>query len=203
MRNPRMGHLFMNVNRNKRSIVIDLKQAAGREIALALARRADVLVYNIRPQAMARLALSYEDVRAVNPRIIYAGAFGFSQCGPYAARPAYDDLIQGMAGIPWLAKEAGASLPRYAPLILADRVVGLQLFGAVSSALYHRERSGQGQRLDVPMFEGLASVVLSEHLAGHMFEPPIDKAGYQRSLAHDRRPYPDSGRLHLHADLHR
>jgi crotonobetainyl-CoA:carnitine CoA-transferase CaiB-like acyl-CoA transferase len=190
MRNPAMGHLFLNVNRSKRSIVLDLKQPAGREVALALAKRVDVLVYNIRPQAMARLALSYDDVRAVNPRIIYAGAFGFSQRGPYAARPAYDDLIQGMSGIPFLSQQAGAAVPRYAPVILADRLVGLQLMGAIVSALYHRERTGKGQRIDVPMYEGLLSIVLGEHLAGRLFDPPLGEAGYQRSLAHDRRPYP-------------
>ena len=190
MRNAGMGHLFMNVNRGKRSIVLDLKTEGGRDVALALTRRADVLVTNIRPQAMRRLSLAYDDVRAVNPRLIYAGAFGFSQRGPYAARPAYDDLIQGMSGIPWLASEAGAEVPRYAPLILADRVVGLQLLGAVVAALYRRERTGLGQRVDVPMYEGFLSVVLGEHLAGRLFDPPIDGPGYRRSLAHDRRPYP-------------
>jgi crotonobetainyl-CoA:carnitine CoA-transferase CaiB-like acyl-CoA transferase len=190
MRHPGMGHLYLNVNRGKRSIVLDIKKPGGRKAALALAARSDVLVYNIRPQAMARLGLAYDDVRAVNPGIVYAGAFGFSQRGPYAARPAYDDLIQGMAGIPFLSREAGAAVPRYAPMILADRLVGLQLMSAVTAALYHRQRTGQGQRVDVPMYEGLLSVVLGEHLAGKLFQPPIDKAGYQRSLAHDRRPYP-------------
>ena len=192
MRNPRMGHLYMNVNRNKRSIVLDLKQSAGREVALVLAGRADVLAYNIRPQAMERLGLSYDEIRAVNPRVIYAGAFGFSQRGPYAARPAYDDLIQGMSGIPWLSQQAGATIPRYAPIILADRLVGVQLVAAITSALYHRERTGRGQRIDVPMYEGFLSAVLGEHLAGRMFDPSLGGPGYQRSLAHDRRPYPTS-----------
>lgn len=189
MRHPRMGHLFLNTNRNKRSVAIDLKHEEGRAVLLELARNADALVYNIRPQAMARLGLSYEDVCAVNPGIIYVGAFGFSQRGPYAARPAYDDLIQGMSGIPWLVEAAGADEPRYAPVILADRMVGLQLAVAITSALLHRARTGRGQRVDVPMYEGLVSVVLGEHLGGRMFHPPEGPAGYQRSLSRNRRPY--------------
>ena len=134
-RNPGMGHIFLNANRNKRSIVLDLKQPAARAACLAIAKRADVLVYNIRPQAMARLKLSYEDVRTVNPRIIYVGCFGYSQRGPYAAKAAYDDLIQGAAGIPALLKMQGAETPRYAPIIVADRSVGQQVASAVSAAL--------------------------------------------------------------------
>ncbi len=189
MKNPSMGHLYLTTNRSKRAVTIDLKNPAGRDVLLKLAETADVLVYNIRPQAMARLGLAYADLRGANPRIVYVGAFGFSQRGPYAARPAYDDLIQGMAGIPWLTQKAGAEVPRYAPMILADRVVGLQLALAISSALVHRERSGEGQRVDVPMFEGFLSMVLGEHLAGQLFDPPLGPAGYARSLTPDRRPY--------------
>ncbi len=189
MRNPRMGHLFLNMNRNKRSIVIDLKRDAGRALLFDLVRGVDVLVYNIRPQAMARLGLGYEAVSAANPRIVYAGAFGFSQRGPYAARPAYDDLIQGMAGIPWLVQAAGAEVPRYAPVILADRIVGLQLAVAIVSAVVQQRATGRGQRVDVPMFETLASVVLGEHMSGRMFHPPLGEAGYQRSISRERRPY--------------
>ena len=189
MRNARMGHLYLTTNRSKRSAVIDLKTSAGRDVLLTLAKNADVLVYNNRPQAMARLGLAYEDLHAANPGIVYVGAFGFSQRGPYAARPAYDDLIQGMAGIPWLVQQAGAAEPRYAPMILADRMVGLQLALAVASALIHRQRTGRGQRVDVPMFEGMLSIVLGEHLAGKLFLPPQGSTGYQRSLSRDRRPY--------------
>ncbi len=189
MAHPGMGHLYLTTNRSKRSIVVDLKNPAGREVVLKLAKESDALIYNIRPQAMARLGLSYEAVSAVNPRIVYVGAFGFSQRGPYAARPAYDDLIQGMVGIPWLSQRAGAEVPRYAPLILADRVMGLQLAYAISSALVCLERTGKGQRVDVPMFEGLLSTILGEHLAGKLFEPPQGPTGYQRSLTPNRRPY--------------
>jgi crotonobetainyl-CoA:carnitine CoA-transferase CaiB-like acyl-CoA transferase len=188
-RNKGMGHIFLNANRNKRSVVLDLKREPARDAVLALAKSADVLVYNIRPQAMARLKLSYEDLRAVNSRLIYVGAFGYSQRGPYAAKAAYDDLIQGAAGLPWLLKEQGAETPRYAPVIIADRSVGQQVASAVSAALYCREKTGIGQRVDVPMFEHLLQVVLGEHLGGYTFEPQLGEPGYARMLVKDRRPY--------------
>src|SRR4029078_4018947 len=115
-RNAGMGHIFLNANRNKRSIVLDLKQDAAREACLALAKKADVLVYNIRPQAMGRLKLGYEDVRKVNPKIIYVGCFGYSQRGPYAAKAAYDDLIQGAAGVPYLLQRQGGREAPCAPM---------------------------------------------------------------------------------------
>ena len=198
MRSKGMGHIFMNANRNKRSVVLDLKKDAGRAACLAIAKGADVLVYNIRPQAMKRLKLSYEDVRAVNPRLIYVGAFGYSQRGPYAAKAAYDDLIQGATGLPWLLKESGAESPRYVPATLADRSVGLHIVNAVCAALYRRERSGRsggglGQRVDVPMFESLLQTVLGEHLGGYTYEPGAGETrgdlGYARMLAKERRPY--------------
>jgi len=189
MRTAGMGHIFLNANRNKRSIALDLKQPAALEACLALAKTADVLVYNIRPQAMARLKLAYEDVRAANPRIIYVGAFGYSQRGPYAAKAAYDDLIQGAAGLPWLYEAAGGGSPRYTPVIIADRTVGLHVANAVSAALYRREKSGSGQRVDVPMFESLLQSVLGEHMGGYTYVPQTGEPGYARLLARDRRPY--------------
>ena len=188
-RNPGMGHIFLNANRNKRSIVLDLKQESARNACLQLAKSADVLVYNIRPQAMARLRLSHEEISAVNPKIIYVGCFGYSQRGPYAAKAAYDDLIQGAAGIPWLLHKQGAENPRYAPIIVADRSVGQQVASAVSAALYYREKTGKGQRVDVPMFEHLLQIVLGEHLGGYTFDPQLGDPGYARMLAPDRRPY--------------
>ena len=190
MRSRGMGHIFMNANRNKRSVVLDLKTEAGRAACLAIAKTADVLVYNIRPQAMARLKLSYDEVRAVNPRLIYVGAFGYSQRGPYASKAAYDDLIQGAVGLPWLFREAGGAAPRYLPAIVADRATGLHVANAVCAALYWREKSGRGQRVDVPMFESLLQLVLGEHLAGETFVPPQAGLGYGRMLAKGRRPYP-------------
>jgi crotonobetainyl-CoA:carnitine CoA-transferase CaiB-like acyl-CoA transferase len=189
MRSKGMGHIFMNANRNKRSVVLDLKKDSGRAACLALAKRADVLIYNIRPQAMARLKLSYEDVRAVNPRIIYVGGFGYSQRGPYAAKAAYDDLIQGAVGLPWLFREAGGASPRYLPSIVADRATALHVVNAVNAALYRREKTGVGQRVDVPMFESLLQFVLGEHLAGETFVPPEGGLGYGRMLAKGRAPY--------------
>jgi len=193
MRSKAMGHIFMNANRNKRSIVLDLKQDAARAACLAIAKQADVLTYNIRPQAMARLRLSYDELRAVNPRIIYVGAFGYSQRGPYAAKAAYDDLIQGAAGLPWLSQEAGAETPRYVPVTLADRSVGLHVVNAVCAALYRREKSGAGQRVDVPMFESMLQTVMGEHMSGFTYAPRAGEArgdlGYARMLAKERRPY--------------
>ncbi|MBV8030347.1 MAG: CoA transferase, partial [Betaproteobacteria bacterium] len=181
--------VFLNTNRNKRSIALDLKKDAAREACLRLAGKSDVLVYNIRPQAMARLHLSYEQVKAVNDKIIYVGCFGFSQRGPYAAKAAYDDMIQGASGIPYLLKKQGASEPRYAPMIVADRSVGQQVASAVSAALYYRERTGKGQRIDVPMFEHLLQMILGDHLGGYTFDPPHGPPGYVRILSPDRRPY--------------
>jgi len=188
-RHAGMGHIFLHANRNKRAITLDLKQDAARNALLALAKDADVLVYNIRPQAMVRLRLGYEDLRAVNPRMIYVGGFGYSQRGPYAAKAAYDDLIQGAAGIPWLLKKQGADVPRYAPVIIADRTVGMHIANAVCAALYAREKTGKGQRVDVPMFESLLQTVLGEHLGGFTFEPQTGEPGYARMLARDRRPF--------------
>ena len=189
MRNPGMGHIFLNANRNKRSVVLDLKKEGGREACLALAKGADVLVYNIRPQAMARLRLSYEEIRKVNPRIIYVGCFGYSQKGPYAAKAAYDDLIQGASGLPYLFARQSKGEPRYAPVIVADRSVGQQVATAVTAALYSREKTGKGQRVDVPMFEHLLPMVLGEHLGGYTFQPQVGEPGYARMLSPDRRPY--------------
>ncbi len=187
MRSPGMGYMFLNLNRGKRGIVLDLKRPEGREALMRLVPATDVLIYNVRPQAMARLGLSYEAVREVNPRILYVGAYGYSQRGPYAAKAAYDDLIQGASGVPWLASRNGAEAPRYAPVNLADRLTGLHAVYAVTSALFHRERTGRGQAVEVPMFESVAHFVLGDHSAGLTYDPPIADPGYARLLA--RRPY--------------
>ena len=184
-----MGALFLNANGSKRSIVMDLKSEGGRRALLKLCEGADVLAYNIRPQAMARLGLGYKDVRAVRSDIIYAGMFGYGQDGPYAARPAYDDLIQGAALLPHLIARAGDGTPRYVPAAIADRIVGLAAVGAINGALFHRQRTGQGQRVDVPMFETMVGLTLGDHLGGLTFEPPLGGGGYQRLLSPERRPY--------------
>ena len=189
MKHPGMGHIFLHHNRNKRSVVLDLKQDQGREALLRLARTADVLVYNVRPQAMRRLRLAYEDVSAANPRIVYVGAYGYGERGRYAGRPAYDDLIQGMAGLPWMTYAAGADRPRYVPTAISDRITGLATVNAVTSALYCRSRTGKGQAVEVPMFETLAHMVLGDHMCGRTFEPPVEPVRYERMLAQHRVPY--------------
>jgi crotonobetainyl-CoA:carnitine CoA-transferase CaiB-like acyl-CoA transferase len=188
-RHAGMGPVFLNTNRNKRSICLDLKKPAGRDAVLRLIATADVLLYNVRPQAMARLNLGYEVVSKINPRLIYAGVFGFGQDGPYAAKPAYDDLIQGATGLPALMAQTGDGTPRYVPNALVDRIVGLTAVGAVCASLVHRDRSGRGQRVDIPMFETMTSFVMGDHMGGLTYEPPLDKGGYARHLSRDRRPY--------------
>lgn len=191
-RHPGMGPVFLNTNRSKRSICLDLKTRKGREAVLRLIASADVLVYNVRPQAMARLNLGYDVVSEINPRLIYAGVFGFGQEGPYAANPAYDDLIQGATVLPALMAQTGDGVPRYVPNALVDRIVGLTAVGAICASLVHRDRTGRGQRLDIPMFETMAGFVLGDHMGGLTYEPPLDKGGYARHLARDRRPYKTS-----------
>jgi crotonobetainyl-CoA:carnitine CoA-transferase CaiB-like acyl-CoA transferase len=188
-RHPGMGPVYLNANRSKRSLSLDLKTPAGRAVLLRLAAGADVLVYNLRPQAMARLKLDYASVSAVNPRIVYAGMFGFGQDGPYAAKPAYDDLLQAGAGLSHLLARAGDGTPRYVPTALADRVVGLSAVGIILASLLHRDRSGRGQRVDIPMFETMVGFVMGDHLGGLTFEPPLDQGGYARHMSPDRRPY--------------
>lgn len=189
MKNPAMGHIFLHHNRNKRSIVLDLKKPEGLAALHKLLKTADVLFYNVRPQAMKRLKLSYEEVAAINPQIIYVGAYGFGQRGPYAAQPAYDDLIQGMSAIPALFHEAGASAPRYVPLAIADRITGLAAVNAMTTALFSRSRTGKGQAVEVPMFETVTQLVLADHMGGMTFDPPEGGYGYARMLAEHRAPY--------------
>ncbi|RII99747.1 CoA transferase [Achromobacter sp. K91] len=189
MRNPGMGHIYLHLNRNKRSVVLDLKTPEGLEACLKLAESCDALLYNIRPQAMARLGLSYETVAARNPRIVYLGAYGYGEAGPYAGRPAYDDLIQGQTGIAALSALQSGDVPRYAPLTLADRAVGLHVGIALVSAVLHARSTGQGQQVEIPMFEGMAHLVLGDHLGGATFDPPLGPTGYARLLAPHRRPY--------------
>lgn len=188
-RSPGMGGIFQQNNRNKRSVVLDLKQPAGRDALLRLAATADVFVYNVRPAAMARLGLSYEALAAVNPGIVYVGAVGFGQDGPYAARPALDDLMQGMSGIAGLYARASGGEPRYIPMAMADRYTGTVLVTAILGALVHKLRTGQGQSLEVPMFESLVQGVLGDHLMGHSFDPPLGPPGYPRHLSPERRPF--------------
>jgi len=193
LRNPGMGAIALQVNRSKRSIVLDLKTPEGLEAVRDLLKGADVLVYNLRPQSMARLGLGYDAVRSLNPKIIYAGLYGFGQDGPYAALPAFDDLIQGMVAVPWLAQQAKGGAaggePAYAPTAIVDRGVALWAVGQISAALYHRAQAGEGQKIDMPMFEMMAGFVLGDHLAGEAFDPPLGPAGYVRMLNKHRHPF--------------
>jgi len=189
MRNPGMGHIFLHVNRNKRSLVLDLKQPDGLAAFYRLAETADVVIYNIRPQAMRRLGIDYERLQALNPRIIYAGLYGYSEAGPYAGRPAYDDLIQGAAAVPSIMSMASGDEPRYVPLTLADRTVGLMASNTILAALVSRAQTGVGQQIEIPMFETMVQYVLSDHLGGETFLPAEGSSGYPRLLVKERRPY--------------
>jgi crotonobetainyl-CoA:carnitine CoA-transferase CaiB-like acyl-CoA transferase len=189
MRNSGMGHIYLNLNRNKRSVALDLKRTEARDALRKLAETADVMVSNVRPAAMARLGLGYDDLRKVNPRIIYASATGYSAGGRYAGKPAYDDLIQGLSGLAGITRDAWGGEPRYMPLAIADRTVGLYLANAISAALFHRERTGAGQAIEIPMFEVFAEYLLGDHLAGLSFDPPEGPQYYPRLISRHRRPY--------------
>jgi crotonobetainyl-CoA:carnitine CoA-transferase CaiB-like acyl-CoA transferase len=184
---PGMGPKFLHLNRNKRSLVLDLKKPAGHAALMRLIERSDVLVWNVRPPSMARMKLAYDDIRAVNPRIIYCGMFGFGQGGRYRDKPAYDSIIQGSAGVAALFHRA-AGEPRYLPMVMADKTVGLIAVQMILMALFHRERTGEGQSIEIPMFENMAAFVLSEHMYMKTFVPPRGPTGDPRLLDPQARP---------------
>jgi len=188
-RHAGMGCMFLTINRGKRSIVLDLKRPEARDVLLRLAETADVLVTNIRPAAMARLGLDWPALRQANPALVYASIVGYGQNGPYAPRPAYDDLMQGAALIAGLYARANNDEPRYAPLAMADRITGLMAVGAINAALFHRARTGEGQQVEIPMYETMVAFVLGDHMGGKVYDPPLDGGGYQRHLSPDRKPY--------------
>ena len=183
-RNRGMSGQFMAANRNKRSIAIDLKTAEGKEVLRRLIPTVDVLVTNIRPAAMARLGFGYDDCRALNPRLVYAAATGFGQDGPWAARPAFDEVVQAASG---LASAIGTDEePAFVPSLIGDKLCGLALTAAISAALVRRERTGQGQLVEVPMLETVAAFNSIEMLGGHAFVPSIGPSGYKRMK--ERKP---------------
>jgi len=186
--NADMASLFLTCNRNKRSVVLDLKSEAGRGAASRIIRDADVLIHNFRPRAMDRLKLDYETVRELNPRIVYCATYGYSKRGPYGNKGALDDSIQAASGIAVLQSMVEGE-PRYLPTIVADKTTALFVTQAVLAALFHRQLTGEGQEIEVPMFESMVSFVMTEHLWGQTFDPPIGKAGYVRLMAKHRRPY--------------
>ena len=188
-RHAGMGPLFLQSNRNKRSVVLDLKTPDGKAAAMALAARADVLVSNVRPQGLQRLGLDYESVRAGNPRIIYCAAVGYGSAGPNSGKAVYDDLMQAASGIAGLFGSVDGA-PRYAPINVCDRVVGLYVANAITAALVYRGTTGKGQAIEVPMMETMAQFVLADHIGGAAFVPPEGEMGYRRLLSRTRGPYP-------------
>jgi len=188
-RSGAMASKFLAFNRNKRSLALDMKSAEGREIMARLVARSDVLVANIRPPALRRLGLGYDECAALNKRLIYCSLVGFGQRGRYRAKPAYDTIIQGSTGVA-ACYERATGEPRYVPMVMADHIVGLIAVQQIAMALYHRERTGAGQSIEVPMFENMAAFVLSEHLYLHTFEPPLGGTGDPRVINPEAKPLP-------------
>ena len=183
-RNRGMSGQFMAVNRNKRSLAIDLKHPDGKAVLQRLILTADVLVTNVRPAALARLGFGYEACEKLNARLIYAAATGFGQDGPWAARPAFDEIVQAASG---LASSIGSDEePQFIPSLVGDKICALSMVGAVSAALFRRERTGRGQMVEVPMLETVAAFNSIEMLGGYAFDPPIGPTGYKRMK--ERRP---------------
>lgn len=188
LRHEQMGGSVLNLHRNKRSIRLDLKDAAALQALQRLITTADALIHNLRPQAAARLGLDWDSVSRLNPRLVLCAARGFSQAGPYGDKAAYDDLMQAGSGFTAL-NEQHLGEPRYAPTAWCDKVAGQAIAYAVLGALLHRERGGGGQEVEVPMFEVAIDFMLVEHFGPAAFEPPLGTAGFKRQLAPERKPY--------------
>ena len=187
-RTPGMGSYFATLNRNKRSVVLDLKRAPARAALERLIAGADVLVHNMRLGAAARLGLDYPTLGPRYPRLIHAAATGFREGSSMAEYPAFDDLIQGMSGA--AALNAGADgAPRYFPTVVVDKLTGQLLASMIGMALFHRERTGRGQAVHLPMMETMLSFLLVEHLWGATIDEPRRGMGYPRMLTPHRRPY--------------
>lgn len=187
-KSPGMSAAFIMKGRNKRSVVLDLKMAEGKAALNRMVETADVFVHNMRAEATERLGIDYPSLVKLKPDLVYAAATGYGEAGPYAGKPAYDDLIQGASGLASLFGTATGT-PRYGPSVLADKTTGLYLTYAITMALFHRERTGEGQRVHVPMYEAFTAFVMNEHMQGRAYEPPLSPAGYQRMLTPHRRPY--------------
>jgi crotonobetainyl-CoA:carnitine CoA-transferase CaiB-like acyl-CoA transferase len=187
-RHPTMNGVFLNLNRNKRSIAVDLKTAEGADFVLGLCREADVVVSSIRPGAAKRLGLDYDSVQKIKPDIVFCGAYGFGEAGPYRGKAAYDDVIQACSGIAGLLQLARGT-PAYLPIALCDKISGLTMVYAIVAALFHREKTGEGQLVETPMFETSVAFNLLEHVCGFVFEPPLGEFGWSRILSEYRRPF--------------
>jgi crotonobetainyl-CoA:carnitine CoA-transferase CaiB-like acyl-CoA transferase len=188
-RNPNMSGKFLHLNRNKRSIALDLKKPEAYNALLKILATADVMVWNMRPPAMKRLKLTYDDVCKVNPKIICCGMYGFGQDGRYRNKPAYDSIIQGSGGLAALYHMATGE-PRYLPMVVADRTVGLIAVQMILMALYHREKTGHGQAIELPMFENIVKATLEEHMYLKTFVPPLGDLGDPRLIDPQSRPLP-------------
>lgn len=183
-----MAAMFLSINRNKRSVVLDLKERSDRDALDRLIDGADVFMHNIRPQKLAKLGLEPERLTARNPRVVYAGLLGFGEAGPYGGRPAYDDIIQGLSGcVDLMRRQAGEA--QYFPTVTADKTTGLIAAMAILAALTGRASSGRGSVVEIPMFECMTGFNLVEHLYGRQFAPPRGDTGYPRALSRHRRPY--------------
>ena len=186
-RHPGMSSIYLAINRSKRSLAIDLKNPDGVAAVRRLVGTADAVVHNMRMEAVERLGFGYEDCAAIKPDIVYCVATGFGQDGPDAPRPAFDDVIQAGCGLVSLS-EVYAERPDFMASLIADKTVGMALANAVLAGLLHRARTGEGQMIEVPMLETMASFTLAEHMGGMCFEPRMGPAGYQRILKGGRRP---------------
>jgi crotonobetainyl-CoA:carnitine CoA-transferase CaiB-like acyl-CoA transferase len=185
---PGLSGVFVNVNRGKRSVVLDLRSEAGKAALRALIKDADVFIHSMRFKAVAKLGFGYDDVAAINPAIIYTNCYGYGRRGPERDRPAYDDTIQAECGLPAVQEQLTGEA-NYVGTIIADKVAGLTALYATMMALFHRERTGEGQEVEVSMFETMASFILVEHANGAMFDPPLGPAVYPRTVAPNRKPY--------------
>lgn len=183
-----MAGYFINLNRNKRSISVDLKTPQGMAILKRLIGGADAFIHNMRQQAAERLGLGYEAVRSIRPDIVYCGAVGFGTAGPYSGRAAYDDVIQAASGLAGLHAAVHGE-PAYAPTVLCDKITGQTVAYAVMAALLQQVRGGGGQAVEVPMLETSAEFALVEHLHAATFEPPIGEIGFKRVLSKNRKPF--------------
>ena len=188
-RHPGMGAYFLNINRNKKSVALDLKRPATREALLKLVETADVFVHNMRLAAVERLGLDYRVVVHRNPRIVYAAATGFHKDGAYRDRPSFDDVIQGESGLAALNGGVGGE-PRYVPMAVSDKICGYVLASAIGMALFHRERTGEGQEVHVPMLETMVAFNLADHLWHGVLAEPAKGLGYPRMLTEHHRPFP-------------
>jgi crotonobetainyl-CoA:carnitine CoA-transferase CaiB-like acyl-CoA transferase len=185
---PDLGGIYVNCNRGKRSVVLNLREEEGKAALRKLIEGADVFIHSMRGKAIARLGFDYASVAAIKPDIVYTNCYGFSRRGPYADKPAYDDTIQAECGIPYVQQLMNGE-PGFAATILADKVAGLTALYATTMALFHRERTGEGQEVEVGMFETMASFMLVEHAGGMLFDPPIGPAHYHRVANKHRKPY--------------